>query len=86
MVDKWSKSETDWLTTDLSNEEIAGKIGRSECAVRKKRYQMTGHYVEDEKKRDKRPEGVIRDIHIDSITKEARIMRLAQIMRIRLMG
>lgn len=86
MIDKWDENEIAWLTTDLSDEEIAEKIGRSRTAVRKKRYQVTGHYVEDEKQRDIRSLSVVRNLYSDSIVKEARIMKLAESMRVRLMG
>ena len=52
MTDYWSEEEIEMLFSDMTNEEIEQKTGRSKSAVRKKRYQKTGHYVEKKKHRD----------------------------------
>ena len=42
----WNDGEIKMLFSELSNDEIAKRIGRASSAVRKKRYLVTGHYVE----------------------------------------
>lgn len=86
MTEIWTQYETDLLRTELSNEAIAEVIGRSEMAVRTKRYEVTGHYVESEKQREKSIYEYEVMNFASKAQKEARILKLAQDMRVRLLG
>lgn len=79
----WTDAELAMLYTNLTNEEIAKEIGRTKKAVRKKRYLITGHYVENEKQRDPMPPHIS---VFDERYKEARILSLAKRMGVKLYG
>ena len=85
MTDYWSEEEIEMLFSDMTNEEIEQKTGRSKSAVRWKRYQKTGHYVEKKNHRDllvhTYPKSFVSDFN-----KKARIITLAQKPGVKLFG
>ena len=84
MTNYWTEAEIYWLYTGLSDKEIAEKIGRSVKAIRKKRYEITGHYVEIERQRDNNPEP--KRFEYSRIYKEARILSFAKKLGVKLYG
>lgn len=83
MVDYWTPTEKALLFTELSNKEISDRTGRTESSVRTKRYKETGHYVEKEKQAEPKtnPSRGMSDYY-----KKARIIRLAEIIGVKLYG
>ena len=85
MTDYWTEEEIKLLYTDMTNTEIEQKTGRSSSAVRKKRYQKTGHYVERKKHRD-----LVKYVNpkpfVSDYNKKARIIALAQKLGVKLYG
>ena len=77
MNDVWSDEEIALLYTDMSNQEIEQRTGRSKAAVRKKRYQKTHHYVEFKRQRDL-GKLITPKPFISEYNKQARIIALAQ--------
>lgn len=83
MPEIWTEEEMNLIYTEMSDAEIAAQTGRSQTAVRKKRYKEFGHYVEESKQREKRQP--VMPVMSD-YRKEARILSMAKIMRVKLLG
>lgn len=83
MPNLWTQDEVDLLYENLSDKQISEMTGRTREAVRKKRYQLFGHYVETTKWMDKR---VIPHGTDDAIIKEVRLLNMAKQMRVKLLG
>ena len=83
-INLWTDDELALLYSDLTNQEIAERISRSANAVRKKRYLVTGHYVEKDKQLTIAPvrtAPLMSDAH-----KEARIIGLCERLKVKLYG
>lgn len=83
---KWTQEEVDLLYEEKSNIEIAELTGRTRESVRKKRYDLFGHYAERSKWQTKRPKRLPFYKTDDAIIKEARLLTLAKEMRVKLLG
>lgn len=86
MISLWTDEEKDLLYTNMSNQEIADKINRTVKAVKMKRYEETGHYVEAEKQKES--DYIQKRIvpHMDETYKKARIITLCERLKVKLYG
>lgn len=85
MNDVRSDEEIALLYTDMTNQEIEQKTGRSRNAVRKKRYQKTHHYVELKRQRELEYNFTPKPF-VSEYNKQARIIALAQKLGVKLYG
>lgn len=73
-MNRWTPEEIKLLRSDMSNQEIADKIGRTRVAVKDKRYVLFGN------QKVRRPEQLTR------IEKESRILKLCEKLGVKLLG
>ena len=78
MREKWPLEHKRLFYTDLSDEEIAEKTGRTITAVHRQRYHTTGHWSKDNP-RPTMPE------RISKVEGECRILDLCKKLNIKLM-
>ena len=85
---KWEKEEIEMLKSDMTNEEIMKMTNRSEYSVRKKRYEITGHYSFPGKDMTTyvKPKERPRDSFTSGKYKELRLIALAEKLGVRLLG
>ena len=76
---KWTLEHKRLLKTDMTNEQIAEITGRPVSAVKRTRYDWTGHNVEAEKWRVTKPE------RLSKVAGECRVVNLARKMNIKLL-
>ena len=77
---RWTPEENRLLKTKMTNEEIADITGRTKGAVRRHRYEMTGHH--NINKDNQRPTFIEK---MSKVEGECRILSLAQKMNIKLL-
>lgn len=85
---KWTEEETILLWTDMTNEEISKKTGRSMDAVRTKRFNLTGHYTtpSETKRRKYIHVTPVTNALLDEQMKRNRIIVLAKKIGVRIKG
>lgn len=84
---KWTADEIALLKTDMSNADIAQETGRSIDSVRKKRFEVTGHYTTVLLKRDAYKKTTqVNAEYLDQVAKEGRIIVLAKRLGVRIKG
>ena len=86
MISLWTDDEIALLYTEMTNNEIAERINRTVTAVKKKRYEETGHYVEAGKQKES--DYIQKRIvpHMDEAYKKARIITLCERLKVKLYG
>lgn len=85
---KWTEEETILLWSDMTNEEISEKTGRTMDAVRTKRFNLTGHYTPSDARKGRKAVYVspVHSEYEDQRTKTNRIIVMASKMGVRIKG
>lgn len=87
MSKKWTAEEKQLLKTNMTTEQIAEATGRTKAAVRRARYNYTGHSVEEGKGFTTYEEKLFeaeRKYH--QVQKEQRLIHLCKILGVRIGG
>lgn len=75
----WSTADKALLKSDMTNEQIAKRIGRTPAAVKRMRYYYTGHSTEDR-------ERITEQERMSAIEGECRILNLCKQLGVKLQG